>query len=74
MKFTFVLDEPMVNAMVELIANGPYKAAAPILNELQRQANEQRVADDEAMRTDSNRHARRAAQSNSGPKGADVNG
>ena len=72
MKFTFVLDEQMVQQMVELIASGPYRLAAPILNELQKQANEQRQGAGAVTDAPANRHDRRASVSNSGPKGNDA--
>jgi hypothetical protein len=46
MKFTFVIEEAMANAMVNLIAEGPYKIAAPILNELQKQVKMQQISPD----------------------------
>lgn len=43
MKITFTLEEQVVNEMLNLIANNSYRVAAPIINELQRQAQVQRV-------------------------------
>lgn len=37
----FELTEQMVVAMVQVLRTGPYNVVAPILNELQRQANAQ---------------------------------
>lgn len=41
MKYTLVLEQPMLAQIIDLIANGPYKIAAPILAELQRQVDAQ---------------------------------
>ena len=48
--FKLELSEDMMNIIVQALANAPYRVAAPVLNEIQKQVNEQQSKPESVLR------------------------